>query len=174
MASVTLRPDANGDRLEWDVWDTTHYGSTSDQTDATFIESYDPGGHVELLNLPASGIPSGSTINNVRVYFRAYAWGAGASEYCSDRIKTHGVEYTGPSQIVQRNVFSNYYHDFPVNPNTFAAWTIAEVDALQAGVAAGSLGRDEYVDVSEIWVVVDYTPPPVVSKPVGDGLTFAI
>jgi PKD repeat protein len=73
--------------------------------------------------------------------------------------RTYNTNYESSAQTISRTAFTNYSETRATNPNTGSAWTWAEVNALQLGSRASSLGANDIIQCSEYWVVVDYTPP---------------
>jgi len=162
----TLRPNAAGTYQEWDVSDTTHYGATSDQSDATYIYT-SVEGETDTQHLAD---PTGTgTINSVTVWIRAViSGGAAAPESACIFIRTYGTDYEGAAQTISRTAFTDYSETYTTNPYTGSAWTWTEVTDLEAGGRVKKIGATEEIRVSEIWVVVDYTPPSVNNPPTND------
>ncbi|GEM_PF-3364000 len=73
--------------------------------------------------------------------------------------RTYNTNYESSAQTISRAAFTNYSQTRATNPNTGSAWTWAEVNALQVGSRASTLGAGEIIQCSEYWIVVDYTPP---------------
>jgi hypothetical protein len=70
--------------------------------------------------------------------------------------RTHNTDYKSPVNTISRTAFANYSQTLAVNPNTGQPWTWAEVNSLQVGAAASTLGATENIQVSEFWIVVNY------------------
>jgi len=87
-------------------------------------------------------------------------------------IKTNSVVYdTSATPITLGTTWTDYSTVYNTNPQTTAAWTWDEVNALQAGVALRqpktSGGGTRESDCTMVWVVVDYTvvtPPTVTTQ----------
>jgi predicted CxxxxCH...CXXCH cytochrome family protein len=96
---------------------------------------------------------SGATINsvtiNVRVYTPNGAGNGGNREYI-DFGPTGAL--SGANTTVDRTAFSNFSY---IPPGTFNS---TDIDNLIIDVATTNLAGGEEVQVSEVWVVVDYTP----------------
>jgi PKD repeat protein len=73
--------------------------------------------------------------------------------------RTHSIDYESSAQTISRAAFTNYSETRATNPNTGSAWTWAEINALEVGSRASTLGTGEIIQCSEYWIVVDYTPP---------------
>jgi len=158
MVQVTLRPNGAGYYQNWETLvDGSHYGATSDQNDATYIQTQVQG-RVDVEALQDPPFAAGDTINWVQVHYRAYAIGSGGGE----RIDVWERENTtdrdqGNNQSITRGSWNEYLGDQQTTKPTGGAWTKSALTALQVGVEARTLGSGETLRVSEIWVVVDYT-----------------
>jgi hypothetical protein len=152
--TVTLNPNGNGSYIEWTLVDSTHWGATSDSSDATFVQTVD---NVKMEQVHLADTSQTGTINSVTAYARALAYGSGTSEQFKIRWDTHAVLYESGAKSVSRSAFTNYNEIRTVNPYTSAAWTWTEVNALQIGARATNLAADEDISVSKFWAVVDYT-----------------
>jgi len=103
----------------------------------------------DLYALPAS---SGSgTINSIKVYIRV--GGINSVDY-EILIKTHSTIYSHAVDNVTVG-WETHSHTWSTNPNTSAAWTWAEIDALQIGVGLFN-GQAAPVSCTQIYVEVDY------------------
>lgn len=171
MSQVTLRPNGDGLFSEYSIAPTspaTHYDKVNEVTpdDAATNVYAQFNDYRDLYDLPASGIPAGSTINWVRIYIRHY------TESGYDAAKTHigfndGVgtwwEATGRAPTPQASWVNEDTGQLTTNPRTSAAWTLDQINALQVGVKQETSGG-QYCRVTQVYVVVDYTeevPPSV-------------
>ena len=85
--------------------------------------------------------------------------------------RTHGTDYES-SDIAPGAAFTDYSETRTANPHTGLAWTWDEVNALEVGARASALTGSDNIKVSEILVVVRYTPqllPPVAPSLVSPG-----
>ena len=71
--------------------------------------------------------------------------------------RTHDTDYESSAITISRTAFTDYSETRATNPNTGSAWTWDEINALQIGSRASVLGSTETIQVSEFWIVVDYT-----------------
>jgi hypothetical protein len=113
----------------------------------------------DLYDIPTSGIPAGSTINSVTVYWRAkktvyYGTVAGSGR---PRLRTNATNVDGSiialtTSWVDRNQIWN------TNPVTTAQWQLDEINALQIGVGL-DVNDIENADCkcSQVYVVIAYT-----------------
>jgi hypothetical protein len=82
--------------------------------------------------------------------------------------RTHSTDYESSATTVSRTAFTDYSETRTVNPYTGQAWTWDEINNLEIGARATQLGSSDTIQVSEFWIIVDYTPP-IVSVSVSDG-----
>ncbi len=73
----TPRPNDNGYSIQWSIFDSTHYGATSDQSDTTYIYSSTTG-QKEFLNLDDPTFSDIDVINWIQVYYRCQSVGGSA------------------------------------------------------------------------------------------------
>lgn len=98
------------------------------------------------------------TINSVTAYARAKVGaGAGAVETLRILWRTYATDYESGDITVSRVAFTDYSEARATNPNTGAAWTWAEVNALQIGARASALAATESITVTEFWIEVTYS-----------------
>jgi hypothetical protein len=70
---------------------------------------------------------------------------------------TYSTDYESSAITISRTAFTDYSEARTTNPNSGQAWTWSEVNALEIGSRASTLASDEIIQVSEFWIVVDYT-----------------
>jgi len=150
----TLRPNADGDLTEFEdlIGAPTHWEAVDEEVadDATTHVGSDVGGRTDLFQLTASGLPTGTPINSVTVYERVREEGGMGDDDWQIVIKS-GTTTTYSSQFEESSSWVYRSYQWTTDPNTGEAWTVAAVDALQAGayVVTG-------VDVSQVYVEVDH------------------
>jgi len=71
--------------------------------------------------------------------------------------RTYSTDYENSATTISRTAFTDYSQTRTTNPNTGQTWTWNEVNALEIGSRASTLGTTETIQVSEFWIVVDYT-----------------
>lgn len=167
--TVTLRPNAGGDVTRLLPKTAPNYGEVDEAVadgDTSYVEHDESGTSgnymADLYNLPDSGIPAGSTINNVTFYYTAKKIQVGTAIGTSARatFKTHGTTYVAtPYGLTTSYAEKNSIYN--TNPNTTVAWTIAEIDALQAGPSlqfqyVGDTWYS-YARCTQLYIIVDYT-----------------
>jgi hypothetical protein len=179
MASETLRPNAAGDLTQWFPYPTDYanWDCVNDETpdeDATYVKTGIIAAQEyreDSYNIPDSAIPAGSTINSVTVYSRARSANATFLGIIQELLRISGATYYGTTHANVPYAYTNFSSTWTTNPATGSAWTISDINALQIGVA-GDSGYDPDTDkyfslyCTQVYVVVDYTPPAVAKKPI--------
>jgi hypothetical protein len=162
MATETLRPNAAGDetaiRRQYPSsgahWDKVDEAVSDDSS--TYVFENGSTWRRDLYNLPSSAVGAG-TINSVTVWMRALT---SAGDLCGAKIslKTGVTTVDGAAESFAFDwTWYNFSKVWTLNPVTGLAWTWTQINALQIGCRL--LGDDDYdeVDVTQIYVVVDYT-----------------
>jgi len=161
MATETLRPNAAGDSTDFTSqvpasgshWDKVDEASADDDT--TYIRA-DPNGGAfsgrDLFNLPAPS--SSGQINSVTMYIRAITniWGD-----CRGQLRTYSINYSFPGAAWRPAAWTTINNTWITNPNTGNPWTWQEIEDLQIG-ASGFAGAGQWVQVTQAYIVIDYTP----------------
>lgn len=102
-------------------------------SDTTYVESSTPDDK-DLYNLAACGLSSGSTVIN-RVWVENIAKDTTTgSGIIKNVMKTNGSEYDSAEISLTTSYALNKGAEQLVNPQSSAAWTPEELDALQVGV----------------------------------------
>lgn len=163
--TLYLRPNAAGDETyisgqypystyHWDKVDeaVADEGSTYLYTGT---QSYE-------RDLYALSNPTGNgTINWIKVWIRVSGSNVNYPGYAKTSIKTGGTAYEG-EEITLTLSYANYFTQYITNPQAGGAWTWAQLDDLQGGVALCTrLGYD--VVCTQVYVEVDYTVAPTVT-----------
>jgi len=71
--------------------------------------------------------------------------------------RTYNTDYESSAITIDRTSFTDYSQQRIINPNTGSAWTWNEVNALEIGSRPSTVEASEHIQVSEFWIVVDYT-----------------
>ena len=139
---ILLTPNADGDKSEWTGSDgnqVNNYALADEipaNGDTDYVESSTLD-QTDLYNLTASGL-SGVTIKRVWAEARARDTVA-AGGLLALVLKTNSTEYAGSDLSLLTTYTKQLLGTVhTVNPNTSAAWTVSELDALQAGPKARS------------------------------------
>jgi len=160
---LTIRPNAPGDatsllpnpgtgEANWEDVDE----STPDE-DSTYVYNQGDTPIYDLYNL-TDHTTEGGSINSVTVYTRCRATLANIGARLI--IKTEGSIYEYPTNTtwwLLTTSYENYSYQWNTNPNTGAAWTWAQIDALQAGPELDNVAK-QTSRCTQVYVEVDYTP----------------
>jgi len=184
MTTVTLRPSANGVLIELTPspgtlqnYQCVDEETPNDDTDYVLLagSSVEAQTKYDYYDIPTTGIPAGSTINSVTVYTRGRKVQLGTiiARICGC-VHTYNVAYEGTFKSLTTS-WANYSDTWTTNPNTGLPWTLDEVNAMQIGVGLYTAKNENVeADCTQVYVVVDYTPPVVVGRVVGDGLSWVV
>jgi len=154
-----LLPNAAGQYAEWGTVypaGTPHWDANDDDPpddDASYVQTSDTiNWRKEAYNLQNS---SGSgTINWIQVYARARRTSIVANNIRT-LIRTYSSDYES-SNIALTTSYQDVYTQYNTNPYTSQTWTWSEIDSLQAGATAKSIGVT-HVRMTAVWVIVNYT-----------------
>lgn len=195
VQTITLRPNGVGNRTGVTcmlgifcsgVWQTQspasgdHWDKLAEAVSdehATYVESI-VDGQWDGYTHPASGIPVGSTISNVKICVRAMSFDP-PPWYDEEIDEWVGEPLIAAPAIISGNVL--YYDDFNINgsysnvcrdwvndPNGNVAWTVAAVDSAQIAMRKS---YSTHTRVTQAWMEVTYdpdtapTPTPPVPTP---------
>jgi hypothetical protein len=75
--------------------------------------------------------------------------------------RTYSTDYESAPITISRTDFTEYSETRTTNPSTGQTWTWDEVNSLEVGARASTLGGTETLQVSEFWIVVEYVSPPL-------------
>ncbi len=160
MTIETLRPNAAGDETallksggtyNWEMVDE----AVADDA-ATTVHAYAATYKRDLYNLPSHSVGSG-TINSVKIYFRIYT---NSEDYdCFGKpVQKSGTTVTeGTEQTQPLGSWGTKSQTYTLNPATAAAYTWAEIDALQVGVALTDKAYSHAAYSTQVYIDVDYT-----------------
>jgi len=156
MATETLRPNAAGKyTLLSKNGGSANYDRVMEAVadeDSTYV--YTGGASLfDTYNLPAHSAGSG-TINSVTVYFRCRKTDVGDTK-ARAHIQTHSTPYEGAQKSLTTS-WVTYSETWTTNPNTGAAWTWDEIDALEIGVRMG-VGEQPPCQCTQVYVEVEYS-----------------
>lgn len=166
---LALRPSANGDVVGlYRCGGLVNYEMVDEEVsdgDATFVYGDWTVLKYDLYGLPDPSIPSGNVIDFVKVYSRWRRVRRILPCTCKQVLKSHGVTYfRGQNTLPSDFEWHIVEEQFDKNPYTNVAWTIGEVNALQAGVACG--GAEPILDpydtglrCTQVWVEVKHHAP---------------
>lgn len=165
MATITLRPNAAGTNcnIEDEIGAAcpNHYQNVDESSadgDTTTVRS---GTAAYQTDTYAVDNPTGQrgTINSVTVYnvTRGHPTLAADQVSAYPTCLTYSTVYNGTA-VQLTTTYDTYSKVWTVNPNTSNAWTWAEIEILEAGVALrecrNGLGSDSHC--TQVYAVVDY------------------
>ncbi|GAI75613.1 unnamed protein product, partial [marine sediment metagenome] len=193
-AKVYLIPNAAGDTTQIDDqypdsgahWDKVR--TADDNRTRVEFDGPENGSktRADLYNLTASGLGD-VVINKITIFFRC-AKGPWGGNYAYSYIKTGGSTYIGAEKRITlydwtylSRVWKTFSQEYSINPRTGRAWTVEELNALQAGVRLKTIGtgygttdiycthcgkccQDEVCPVGEIFTRTTKPPCPALAK----------
>jgi hypothetical protein len=124
--------------------DTTYVYTTSTSNS---LDSYSMGNHI---------VGTG-TISSVIVHVQARRSSTISNGYAKTIVRTHNTNYQS-SDFSLTTSYSSYSTTYVTNPNTGAAWTWAEIDALECGVSLRTASSSYRARCTQVWVEVNYVP----------------
>ncbi len=159
-ATETLRPSAAGDETSIDNQypdSGEHWDKVSEVTsdnDTTYVSTDTKAWQEDLYNTDNHSVGIG-TINYVKVYTLSRVTQVGGND-AYVHIKTNGVEYNGTTETLTTG-YATYSYQWDNNPQTTAAWTWDEIDALQIGVGIRRPKKNEETRVTQVYAEVNYS-----------------
>jgi len=146
MPVEILRPNANGDLVQLYTYpgDGIHWNKVSDvvpDDDATYVHRYGGTTGTSYDSYHLTDPVAGSVvITSVRVVARVRRIAMNPSGTHSTTIglglRVNGLNYYGNSSI-SSNSYVTIARSYATNPNTGLAWTVADINALQAFLGLG-------------------------------------
>lgn len=170
--SQTALPTSNGTLSgTWTVYPTsptTRWDKVDDPVgtpdDATsYIRATAVG--LSLFGYPAFNVPTGSTINDLTIYYRHYRSGTSSSNIRS-ALRVGGTNYntTDPGVTPTNGSWNTASYSWTQNPKTSAAWTAEQINGTAGtnqlqewGVYAGTITTNPRV--TQVYAIVNYEQP---------------
>ncbi|MCP3685902.1 MAG: hypothetical protein GY861_24915 [bacterium] len=155
--TVTIRPDGQGNYSEWVTLGCSAGSSEWQCVDETTPAPADKvytnlANKKESFTFSNTGL-STETINSVTLYYYSAAYGIFKFKV-QPLVRAGGTDYLGP--LMNLGWFWQYRNQvYTTNPATGNAWTVAEVDALEAGMKSYSAWFGG--QIAQMYAVVDYT-----------------
>ena len=182
MPTVTLRPRANGTRIELlpygadENWDCVDEEVADGDTTYVYTDGESVVGDLYLLT--PSGLPANAIINSVTIYHVSRQIGRGAADSrMYFFLRTNGQPYTG-NRYTPTSTWQTYSQAFTTNPVTGQPWTVEEIDALEAGAEMRGMWIDfrnyAYPRLTQLYVIIDYAIAAPARRIQGDGLTWIV
>lgn len=164
MSQVTWQPSGEGNVIEWSPLSGTDNAAMVDETvaghdgDTTYNQN-NTGNNAYDAFTPnrSASVPAGATINFVRV--RVVAMTTSANTGLNAALNVGGAfDFYNAGGFTATGSYATYSHDFTTNPNTTAAWTVAEVNGTGGTqlLGFGYRGLDG-LRVTAVELIVDYT-----------------
>ena len=159
--TLTIRPNAQGYYSGW-----TNFGCSSgssewqcvdenpaNTSDNLYISSKNK---YESFAFQGTGLTY-ETINSVTLYFYGQRYSSNRYQF-QPLIRSVTTNYLGSLKSLT-SIYAYYSEAYTTNPATGSAWTVAQVDALEAGMKSYSSsygGR-----IAQVYAVVDYSTPVI-------------
>lgn len=160
---LTLRPNAAGDETSINLkipgtgeanWEDVD--ETPPDDGSTFVYTKSTTYIRDLYNLPNHTIERG-VINSITIYIRIAAYGENTI-YAKPSQK-NGTTVTDGTEVSQVGyTWTTFSQTWAENPDTSAAYTWDDIDALQIGAQIKSADGGYNAYFGNIWVEVNYTP----------------
>lgn len=179
MATVNLRPDAEGTVQQWNSTSAfAHYTEVDDPVgfpdeDGTYVYT-DRVNNIEDFNHETSILLVGATITNVRLLVRVRATQPPATPGDDHAIELGlriGItRYPAPAWHIVNTRYNDITWDWVNNPAPPGnPWTKADIDNLQSSIMAAYFGATMLpaeMRVTQVYFIVTYTPGvfPVAGK----------
>jgi hypothetical protein len=146
-------------------------GSDTAGDDASAGVAYKEKSPTGIENPSAWTLSGGASANGLVWTGALKPTGTNPVEQASILWRTYDTDYESSAIEISRIEFTNYFETRSINPNTAKAWTWDEINTLEIGVRASTLGESETIKVSEFWVEVNYTSVPfeVIPYPSDEG-----
>lgn len=165
-ATATINPTAAGSNSEW-TWaggsaDYTNWQSADDDTTYAGVTSQNKVQTVALDDTNLYG-----TINSVTVY--ASARQTTGNEKLQLVVVNGATTAVSSTSGVVGTSYSLYSNTWTADPSDSQAWTWSDINALEAGVKSiNNGGWGGQLLATQVYVVVDYTPPYISSLTASD------
>ncbi len=157
MATETLYPDSDVSKaIPASIPAGAHWSCLDDASEADYVYSNIDGWAADIYGIQNHSVGSG-TINSVTIYITHWQTGASRTT-CNFGVKTGGTEYLYGEFMGAGT--TEYNKSWATNPNTLAAWTWDDIDALQGVLKLRRNASSQYSYVSRMRIVVDYTEAP--------------
>jgi len=151
IEGALLLPNADGDRIEWDEPVPPHFPQVDEgvtDEDLTYIRAYGSSRR-ELFHF--QDMTGDYTFDHVEFFSRCRT--ETGSRWMRNRFKTYGTEYV-EAVVTVLTAYQNLINVRATNPFTGLPWTVAEINALQAGPDA--LASANYARCTQVQLHVYY------------------
>lgn len=138
-----LRPMGTGASAENNETGCSSHWQCVDEATADGDLSYVRGGNSTSWKSDSYATEDGSgtgTIDSVAIYVQTKTWSS--SPKARTVVRLAGTNYFGAEiDLTAVSSYTDFFTSYATNPNTAAAWTWAEVDAMEIGVSFQNNGR---------------------------------
>lgn len=155
--TLTIRPNAQGYYSDW-----TNSGCSSGSSEWDCVNE-DPANTGDNLYTSSKNVYesfafedtglSGKTINSVTLYFYGQRYSSTRYQF-QPLVRSASTNYLGSVKSLN-STYGYYSQVYTTNPATGSAWTIAQVDALEAGMKSYSANYGGII--AQVYAVVDYS-----------------
>lgn len=140
-------------------WDKINETSPSD-TDYITGTNISGGAAFRLFNFPVFTAPTGTTITNFTIYFRARDISNDTNDIRAC-IRVNGTNYYGTSNNPGNASFTTYSYSFATNPATGSPWTIQEINGVSSAVELQQFGvystdLDSDIRISMVYAAISW------------------
>lgn len=156
-STITLRPNAQGYYSAW-----TNSGCNSGSYEWQCVDE-DPANTGDNLYTSSKSVAesfgftdtglTNEVINSVTLYYYGQRYSSSRYQF-QPLIRASSTDYLGSVKTLTAS-YALYSQTYTTNPATSSAWTIAEVNALEAGMKSYSANYGG--TIAQIYAVVDYT-----------------
>lgn len=160
MATETLRPNADGDLLEWtptsasDHFDEVDESSPDENTTQVTVGAGEATTKNDLWNLASSALSSNERIDSVALTLRVVH--SAVQPVVNFLWKENGTLTVGAALAITTS-YADYTETRTVRPSDGVAWTLADVNALQVGIRRVGNSAHGAAKCTQAFVVVTYS-----------------
>ncbi len=156
--TVTITPNAQGN---YATWSNTGCGSGSNEWQCVDENPVNTSDYLytstasKAESFAFSDMSSPATIDSVTLYYYAKYYNSGKYKM-TPLIRASSTDYLG-SVMSLGSSYATLSQTYTTNPATGSAWTVSEVNSLEAGMKSYSANAGAYV--AQVYAVVSYTMP---------------
>jgi len=154
-ATLVVRPTGSGSTISLLPWGSLSNWQDVDETTpddgSTYVWSLIGGFNNDTYATQDHGAATG-TIDSVIITIRVIKAGLSSGRTAHTLLVTHGSTYSGADISLDAvSSFTTYSTRYTVNPSTGAAWTWAEIDAMEVGV-----GLKAWCECTQVYATIYY------------------
>jgi PKD repeat protein len=150
----------------------TYYYNHVDETvpdDGDYISctAIPPSGGYFMFTFDSFNLPAGSTDITLTVHLRAADISSGSTTQIKEAIRVNNkIKVGGVAHNPAGTEFESFSYTWTYNPETYASWTVDEINGIsnsnklqQFGLYIMSTNYSHAINISMVYVEVEYTPP---------------